>query len=429
MAAILFLLIVLSSSAFGGTFNYIGYGAANQGLGNSTVALPVDGFSQAYNPALMAEQSQSNLSLSIQGAFTSFTPINQVLISTPSLGAAANTVGNVSLSTKDAFVFALGYQTALNPKAERPVHVGINVVTPILRVFEINSPDMFAPQYSMYMSDTQRIVPSLTIGKRISDKISLGIGLNFFLVQGTTSETGLVAGGESTSDLSADITTGAAPMAGILVDLDENWKAGLNYRGVQNYLSQLNVSNQLSIVTPSSLAFTGSTSVAYDPDMILLGFSNTSGQNSFSAEAKYERWSAYSGGAILLTFQTYTGSFSQYVPPTPFHDIITLHGGFEHRYSASQWRVGYSYVPTPVPDQSGETNILDSDKHEFYLGYGWKWDKLSWLDGKVSLDLVAFGDYLVPKKITKVSSLFIGAPGYSIGGTIFGYGATVTRDF
>ena len=33
-------------------------------------------------------------------------------------------------------------------------------------------------------------------------------------------------------------------------------------------------------------------------------------------------------------------------------------------------RGGYSYEPTPVPEQIGESNLADSDKHTFSAGRG-----------------------------------------------------------
>lgn len=421
--------VFFAQTASAGVFNYIGYGARNQALGNSTVAAPTDGFSQAYNPALMAEQQGVVFSASVEGATTSFAPISNVLTDTTTLGAATNTIGSPDMSTRDTFVFAIGYEAPLNPAAGRPVHFGINVVVPIQRVFEIDTPDMFLPEYSMYRSDTQRLVPGITLAKRLSDRFSLGLGANFFLVQGSSTRARLPTGGESTQNLTTEIDTGIAPMVGLLYDVAEHWKLGVNYRGNQNYQTQLNVDTQLNPGTgPTDILFTGNTSVAFDPDMFLLGGSYSDDLDTYTAAARLELWNGYSGAAMILNFQSFSGSFSQTVPPSPFHDIIAIQTGYEHRYLHSRLRFGYVYDPTPVPDQSGQTNIVDSDKHEFSAGYGWKWDH--WLmDGKLNVDICAFYDYLVPKTVTKTNSAFIGAPGYSIGGSIFGYGATATREF
>ena len=79
----------------------MGYGAANQGLGNSTVALPTDANSQAYNPALMSFQPGQTFSIGIQGATTSFGGINQVVTNNPNLGASGVISSNVDTSTPE----------------------------------------------------------------------------------------------------------------------------------------------------------------------------------------------------------------------------------------------------------------------------------------------------------------------------------------
>src|ERR1700677_3604469 len=96
-----FVPLLLGSSGFAGTFNFIGYGASNQGMANSTIALPTDANSQAYNPALMSFQPGQLFSMGAQGATTSFSGINQVVTNTPSLGASSIVYSNVDTSTAD----------------------------------------------------------------------------------------------------------------------------------------------------------------------------------------------------------------------------------------------------------------------------------------------------------------------------------------
>lgn len=217
-------------------------------------------------------------------------------------------------------------------------------------------------------------------------------------------------------------------MAGLLYNVGGHWNWGLSYRSKQDYQSQIDIDTQLNVLGPTDLMFSNIASLNYDPDMFLLGTSFGDDVNTVALAAKYEMWNGYQGGSIRMGFQTFQGSYSQYVPPINFHDVISLHGGVEHRFSKTHVSAGVAYVPTPVPDQSGETNILDSDKYEVYLGWGWKWHPSFW-QGVLKLDLVAFADFLKPETITKTSGQYIGAPGYSIGGTILGYGLTATREF
>jgi len=137
---------------------------------------------------------------------------------------------------------------------------------------------------------------------------------------------------------------------------------------------------------------------------------------------------SYNGLAYM--FPQYLLPFSQTLPSTPFHDIYTFHLGYQHQFNHDVIRAGYSYVPTPVPDPNSNqgSNILDSTKNEASIGWGHRWEHF-FLDGILNLDLVGFLDYLVPINVVKTNSQGIGYPGYSIGGVIFGYGLTLTREY
>jgi long-subunit fatty acid transport protein len=203
---------------------------------------------------------------------------------------------------------------------------------------------------------------------------------------------------------------------------------GLSYRGKMDYRTVVDVDSQISLLaSPSDLIFTSTNSLFYDPDTIMAGWSLIDGANSYAVAAKLQLWAGYDGGVDRMVFKTFTGSFNSSLPDVNFQNVISLHAGLEHKFSRARLRGGYAFVPTPVPDQSGELNMLDSDKHEIYLGWGWSWNKW-FLDGALKLDLVVFYDYLVPKTVTKVLTTNLGAPGYQIGGSMYGYGATLTRE-
>jgi len=424
-------LILVARTCVAGTFNFMGYGAANQAMGNSTVALPLDANSQVYNPALMSFQPTQLLSMGAEGATTSFNGINQVVTNTPNLGAESVTSSNVDTSTPDTLLFDIAYQSPLY-KGEHPIHVGVAIVSPFQRIIQSETPNDFQPEYSMYSTDTQKFSPSFALSKLLTDDLSVGIGANIYVVQGTSSHQTLVSNQNSTSVYATDVRTGVAPAFGLAWAATEHLKLAFSYRGKEDYRSEVDEDATISLVGPNDLLFSNSSSLAYDPDMLMLGssFSDQQG-NTFAGEIKYEAWGGYNGAAVKMNFSgAYSSSFSQTLPSTPFHDIYTFHLGYQHQFNHDVIRAGYSYVPTPVPDPNSNqgSNILDSTKNEASIGWGHRWEHF-FLDGILNLDLVGFLDYLVPINVVKTNSQGIGYPGYSIGGVIFGYGLTLTREY
>jgi long-chain fatty acid transport protein len=58
-----------------------------------------------------------------------------------------------------------------------------------------------------------------------------------------------------------------------------------------------------------------------------------------------------------------------------FHDTFSTRIGFEwlaaeRRHTTWRLRGGYAYEPSPAPEQRGETNFVDNDKHTFSAGLG-----------------------------------------------------------
>ena len=67
-------------------------------------------------------------------------------------------------------------------------------------------------------------------------------------------------------------------------------------------------------------------------------------------------------------------------------------------------RGGYSYEPTPVPEQIGESSLADSDKHTFSIGAGLTLRRLQpILPGPMSIDAHFAVTYLPDRQNRKES--------------------------
>lgn len=389
-----------------------GLGAKNQALVNSASSVPLDAYAQVYNPALIGFFNKKEVSFSMQGAFTFFEKINQVLTDTTQLGGASNTTGEVSTKTPDTFSLSVAYAQPINEKFA----FGIFLSSPVEKILTIDTQDSFVPQYSMYLSDTQRFNSGLNFSYKASEDLSLGFGGQLYLVTASTARFRLPGGGNSTSRLRMDVRPGIAPTLAVTKTWDKS-KTSLIYWGKQDNRLLLENNTTLSLIAPTDLIFAGRSSIAFDPDTFILSHAYKNDIDMWSIAAHFERWSEYSGSTMNLSFQTFAATFSQTLPQSRFKDVISLRAGYEHKWQSCALRGGYAFVPTPVPDQSGDANYVDSDKHVLGLG-------ISLFKG--ALDIATQLHYLVPKQITKNSSQSIGYPGYKIGGIALSYGMTWT---
>jgi long-chain fatty acid transport protein len=101
-------------------------------------------------------------------------------------------------------------------------------------------------------------------------------------------------------------------------------------------------------------------------------------------DLSYYRWSTFDNPAARITLEMDVGEvYNELVdipdaPPLPapnFHDILVPRLGLEWTASTSakrdiHLRGGYYYEPSPVPEQVGESNFIDNDKHTFSFGAG-----------------------------------------------------------
>jgi long-chain fatty acid transport protein len=133
----------------------------------------------------------------------------------------------------------------------------------------------------------------------------------------------------------------------------------------------------------------------------------------------YARWSEFPIPASNFTIGIDIGSYNDRVhlpasrsfPPSGFHDIVIPRVGVEWRAwslpkVALDLRGGYSYEPTPVPEQIGESSLADSDKHTFSLGAGLELSRITAiLPRPLAIDVHFAATYLPPRANRKIDPL------------------------
>ncbi|RLB57646.1 MAG: hypothetical protein DRI90_17760, partial [Deltaproteobacteria bacterium] len=88
-------------------------------------------------------------------------------------------------------------------------------------------------------------------------------------------------------------------------------------------------------------------------------------------------------------------------------------------------RLGYAYEPSPVPDQVGISNLIDSDRHTLTVGAGITLNRLiEELPGAIHLDFHGAFTLLPARTVLKDNPAdFMGD--YSASGSVFGGGGSL----
>lgn len=431
MRTLTFLSIFLFTHlAYSNTWGLYGLGARQISTGNSGFAVRGDSFSQVYNPALMARVLSPELSIGFQGAYNKFRPIDNVIVDTPDLGSSSTspTRGNVDTKTPDLLLTEAAFQMPLRRNTPDSWNLGFYFVSPVDKAMTIDTQDTWVPQYSAYSSDAHRFSMGVNVAKKVTDWLDLGFGVDLFLVQSASTIVRL-NNTNSNGRLKMDVKPGLAPALGAVFHADDQWKIGLAYHGEQNHKMQLDLNSVLSIVGTTPLVLESRSSLFYDPQRYSLGISHVRETVTYTVAAQYEKWSAFDGTDMRLTFKTL--SFVQRTPARGFSDIINLRAGFEHRCAESTisaYRLGYAFLPTPYPELSGENNMIDADKHMITTGLGIQFPQ-EWLETKAGVDIAFFSQILKEKTVVKTNPNFVGADGYTVGGFVLGAAATFNVEF
>ncbi len=115
-------------------------------------------------------------------------------------------------------------------------------------------------------------------------------------------------------------------------------------------------------------------------------------------------------------------------PDPPFQDTWMPRLGVEYSWQESLvWRAGYFFYDSPVPDQTGESNFLDNNRHVFSAGAELIIrDPPGFWDKPVHVNLHLQYHYATTRHYEKNDPGDPYYPGYSFGGYIFAGGVQIS---
>jgi long-chain fatty acid transport protein len=196
--------------------------------------------------------------------------------------------------------------------------------------------------------------------------------------------------------------------------------------------------------------------IFYSPRQVVFGWAWKPGERfNLSVDLAWLQWSQFKDATLKMAVAIGPGgtqvNFQEVLDPG-FNDTLLPRAGIE--YLAKKWslfpladrvelklRGGYYFQKSPVPEQTGLTNFLDSDTHVFSAGLGFALRDLFGTTRALKLDFHFQFHELMNREHRKAGEFadldgdeipetrVIGYPGYVTGGNIFAGGFTLGTSF
>lgn len=318
----------------------------------------------------------------------------------------------------------------------RPLTLGGSIYLPWTSLIRISGSPVDYPFYPLYTDLSRNFFFVVGAGYEPFDGWAVGVN-----VRSTTKSTvNYVLRSDSTVNYSASATEAKSQSRlsySVLYDHERAnpggaaFTVGAMYRGFAGMETKLGADVSAFVPVQGVLI----SDPAYTPaEYVLMGTWRAWDKWIFSGEVSRVMWGAYVSPYGSGNINTYViGDKAQ---PANFHDVTVPRIGVEFKETlrgesvkALAYRVGYQYHPSPVPDQTGDSNFVDENRHLFSAGFGVEvanpWHEADLID----LDLFFQYNLLKNRQVSKASAQNVGAPGYLAGGNILLFGGGISLRF
>ncbi len=348
--ALLAVLLAFASPAHADTGALFGESARAVSLADSVVARPGDTSAIWFNPAGIADLDRPTLTLygHLGSRFVSFARTDEIGFSRRSL------VSGYGLSIVARLP---GPEWLSRVRIGGSVHVpGRNIVRTIAPV---RSDEPSEPYYGGRIDRTGM---TIALAVELLWGLRIGAAVSVFPNLVAPTAVGFDAGrGESVDEgviINQDriLTLDASALLGLRWQILPELALGLAWRqgGATRAEGTFDIAAG-AIVVSDSYRF-------YDllaPEEVALGIAVAPFADlSLSLDVSWARWSQYR-------------TIFDEAPEPGFSDVIDVRFGAEWTvHPALRARAGYAFLPSPVPQQTGAHNFLDSHRHEVAVGFG-----------------------------------------------------------
>jgi long-chain fatty acid transport protein len=436
--------LLFAARASAGPAETFGYGSRSTAMGGAVSADATDVSANYYNPAGLASSDglkveigyvRASYFLKMNGKDNQVDPVR------------ALTFGLVAPGTVKGIPFAFGVALHL----------------PDARVFRVRSLDQEQPRWEMYDNRPQRIYLTTNLAVRPAKWLEIGGGLVYLAATRARLDlTGTLdlsnpSYSELRHEVDADLTSIRYPQAGIRILATDKLRFAAVYRGefqlTLDIQARLQALAKLGAVPVPLLVTIETHSVnAFLPQQAVFGGSyDVTDDITFDADVTWVNWSAYKSPVTAVAAKTEVtppaGFPPGLLPQTPaptvvlppnFHDRFVPRFGLEWRIPLTRQgahghvlslRGGYFFERSPAPEQTGDTNFVDADRHAFSLGMGIRLhDIVDEIPGDVRFDTHVQYSYLPDRDHAKLSPTSL-VGDYRAGGHIWSLGAILGLDF
>jgi len=335
-----------------------------------------------------------------------------------------------------------------------PIGLGIAAHIPDEGLSRLTALRQEIPRWELYDNRSSVIYLAANIAIRPWDFLEIGGGLSFLAAtRGRFEITGAADllqpyDSQLRHEVDVDLTSVRYPQAGVLVHLSKAASMGLVYRGQTNLDLQLDgkidaTINAIGIEVPLSYELQARTVQAFLPQQLVVGASwKPHPSLHVNADVTWVNWAAYENPTAKTIAKLEAEVPAEFPIELPgelrqteleelfFSDrIVPRIGvewylpGFEGKGGVPILRVpvraGFVYEKSPVPPQTGSTNLVDGDRYTGSIGVG-----VEIPVARVSLDLHGAISRL-PERVTLKQSAANLVGDYRSEGEMLNIGATL----
>ncbi len=256
-----------------------------------------------------------------------------------------------------------------------------------------------------------------TIAYRFNSTISIGGGINYEKLFVTYDKQNPWSAFGGTADGKTHLTGEGAGWGynlGILISPTEKIEIGVAYRSrvhidVNGEAELSNINGASPLSTFGGSEFKSDASLPLDlPDTLFVGIAyKLFDRLTVEFDFDWSGWSSYQ----QLKFD-YVDERPPFLTDTTIRknwkDVLTFRTGLEYSLSDKfKIRTGYAFDPNPVPDDTFEPRITDSDRHQLTIGTGYRF-------GRVIVDVAYMAVFFEKRAITDNT---VGNPFTDVNGT------------
>ena len=396
-----------------------GFGPRIMAMGGAGTAAATDVDAAYYNPAaatrvglfaltLGSLYADDRLAVSGQDAQVDGTALVQLGLSTPIPGEGA---------------------------MRRRIFLTVAATLPTSGIFDVRLPDDEALTFPFWGARNRRLALLGTAALRVTDWLSVGGGASLMATVDSAVDVALT-GGQSDNSVGVQIGYHLAPVAGLLVEPWSWLAAGLTYRGRQSMPLRLPVDVEvLDGVAPVYASIRG---VAFDtPQEVSVGVQTRPWPGAprrlvLAADLTWAHYAETRYASPDVEVRDRGGEILRESRATPVTLLDTWSVRLGAEWAALPWlqlRAGWAWVPSPVPAQTGATNLLDADRQVLSAGVGLYVPESSLWSGVRALRVDLYGQLHVLSERTSEKAEFLpdnpGFPQVTLSGLTWSAGGAV----